>query len=1077
MTKPKKNQVFTRVFTDKTYRQSQEPSHIKEWEKSAIAPDLIKENLVSLKDDLAFSRLLRSDLIPRRNTGVISSGFFNKYRHLWYGGQYCKSHDPITKEEQEYIQFKPDRPRQGQDGKLIKYEGSPKMKAGIILPYMPRFRWQLIADKLGIEITDDDFKSGFWEWVIRHSEIEITITEGAKKALSLLSQNIVAIGLPGVWMGTRKISCESVLKEVHPMLKLFCHKKRVFNIAFDSDNPSKTKTIISVSKAISSLGSSLMKEGCKVNILSWDYKLGKGIDDVLYSSEDKDKILFDIYSQKKSFNLWSCHYLMRLSRCDKKLKTRYLGDSKETSAIVHDLIEENLIMIKSPQSTGKSHFIASQVKKFLYDGTPVLVIVHLESLAKALSKIFGVAYRTECDEEKKYYGFTLCLDSCMEKSDGITPRNWEDCVVIIDEVEQVLEHGFFGNTAIADYRPTIFTTLHELLKVSSKVICMDADLSDISVNFFEQLTQRKAFIIENDYKYEGQKFFSHSDPTGLISLGEQSLAFGEKVFITTTSQQPKSQTGTIALENYYRERFPHLKILRIDSETLINPDSDAFGCLSNLNSIMVNYDLVICSPSLQTGVSIDIRNHFSKVIAFCSGNVSSQKFLQQLWRVRDENVERHFYCKKRGFNFVGNSSCSPNDVLNSNNTISQVTMSQLGAMDCMIDDVDPIFLKTWAKLSARQNAMNRCLIELLEYLIISQGHELIRVDSQSDKEKTQEIKANALDCNSIRQSAILESKNIDAEEKKALELKGRSKGITASEQHSIAKFDLKTKWQVDQVDQELLELDDNGSFLPFRLTYYLTLGEPFLIERDCLSVSSHLSKNNGKIFSFDVNRKTLFCQVKSLAVLKVLDFISEVEKADRLLSNNDPLLIDFEKHVMQFKDSLKSLGIFLGQYRISNINKLLTKLGYKLRSQKVKDGERFYRLDTPNIELRDKILTHWQGLDLSKNIPSTNSHLNFLPQNETEKEPINDFASFEGSTNSLYINQQFVDPEIVDPDPEIINPEMGDPDIPPLKVGDSVRWHGREFLVVELCDRVVGVMAPTAKIKIPNYLLYSEVTR
>jgi hypothetical protein len=43
----------------------------------------------------------------------------------------------------------------------------------------------------------------FWQWVIEHPEIPITITEGAKKAGALLSAGYCAIALPGVNGGVR----------------------------------------------------------------------------------------------------------------------------------------------------------------------------------------------------------------------------------------------------------------------------------------------------------------------------------------------------------------------------------------------------------------------------------------------------------------------------------------------------------------------------------------------------------------------------------------------------------------------------------------------------------------------------------------------------------------------------------------------------------------------------------------------------------------------------------------------------------------------------------------------------------
>ena len=57
------------------------------------------------------------------------------------------------------------------------------------------------------------------------------------------------------------------------------------------------------------------------------------------------------------------------------------------------------------------------------------------------------------------------------------------------------------------------------------------------------------------------------------------------------------------LESYLQLEFPDKKILRIDSETVADPNHPAYGCIAHLNEILPNYDLAIASPSIETGVS------------------------------------------------------------------------------------------------------------------------------------------------------------------------------------------------------------------------------------------------------------------------------------------------------------------------------------------------------------------------------------------------------------------------------------------------------------------------------------------
>jgi len=42
------------------------------------------------------------------------------------------------------------------------------------------------------------------------------------------------------------------------------------------------------------------------------------------------------------------------------------------------------------------------------------------------------------------------------------------------------------------------------------------------------------------------------------------------------------------------------EILRIDSESLAEPTHPAYGCMTSLNQVLGNYDVVLASPVIET---------------------------------------------------------------------------------------------------------------------------------------------------------------------------------------------------------------------------------------------------------------------------------------------------------------------------------------------------------------------------------------------------------------------------------------------------------------------------------------------
>jgi hypothetical protein len=649
--------------------------------------------------------------------------------------------------------------------------------------------------------------------------------------------------------------------------------------------------------------------------------------------------------------------------------------------------------------------------------------VHLESLAKALAQTFGVAYRTESDPTKGVYGYSLCVDSLMPKKDGVNPDDWDELVLIVDEVDQVLSHLLTGNTAVADYRPTILNTLSALAPKIMQCIIADADLTDTSVKFFENLLGEKAFIINNEYQYDSISFYKYGSASRLLSQAMDWLEKGQKLFIPTSSQKPKSKLGSIALENFIKKKYPELHILRIDSESIQDPEHPAYRCLGNLNQIIKNYDVIICSPSLQTGVSIDLKNHFDKVVAFSMGNITPQSFLQSMWRLRDP-VERHFYCNPTGNTYIGNSSCSSKYVLESNQKTAKYAIAQLGSLDTQLrmDDVSSIYLETWAKIAARINASSRCYSDLLNHLIVQQGHELIVIDNEQkiDNAVKDEIKENAKECQDYRHSQILAAPDIEEDDFNQLEVKKSSKGLTLDELCTCHKFETLRRYG-GQISRDILEFDDDGKYSTLRTYYYLTQGREFLKQKDTNTIEDMAKLNDNNVLSFDVNKKAYTNTITALETTKMLDLLQDLERLGEF-HHNDPLILQAFDHLSKYRDSLSLIGVHIGKQPISAINSLLRKIGHKLipvkdeegNSKRIKEkGEtiRVYKLEKLP-PWSSKILNLWHESDLkklSRESAVTDSECN---ENLTKERISNERMGVLEVTDSLYINRKIVNQKI-----------------------------------------------------------------
>ncbi|WP_242056037.1 DUF3854 domain-containing protein [Nostoc flagelliforme] len=252
------------------------PEHIdpQHWHElvvgSAIAPEIAHLNFSSLHfsyvggEHEAWERLMISDKLSRTNTGSLSTRLLELYSHLDAGGWWCNSGvDPrtfanLTPGEQPQVKewgcYKPNRPRPKTvkkdgftvvvEGKFIKYEHPPSVDLSIFLLDVPGEIAQNIYSKAGVNPTDSDRLSGFWYCVYKHN-IPLVITEGAKKAASLLSQGYAAIGLPGISSGYRSPKNEWGKKigdsYLADELAVFATSGREIKICFDYETKPETK--------------------------------------------------------------------------------------------------------------------------------------------------------------------------------------------------------------------------------------------------------------------------------------------------------------------------------------------------------------------------------------------------------------------------------------------------------------------------------------------------------------------------------------------------------------------------------------------------------------------------------------------------------------------------------------------------------------------------------------------------------------------------------------------------------------------------------------------------------------------
>ncbi len=932
-----------------------------EWKNSIVDSELIKLNVVSLKDFEPYDRLLyalaNSD---RRNDGRIRDRLLKRYSHVEKGGWWVSGIDILTGKDSLWGQFKPNVPykypesNKGFDptskakNKIIKYEPPKNVPTEIFALKVPLHIWRGIALRYDISlpsnivVTPDGEAIGFWAWVIANPKIPLITTEGAKKAGALLTAGYVAIAIPGVFNGYRQPKDEWGHKignpYLIPQLAAFAQKDREIIFCFDHDP--KPKTANNVSKAIAVTGRLFERLGCKASVISWNSR-EKGVDDLIAEvGVDCFQALYQARTNLSRFKIIKALSLQKYSPLI--INSRYLEENLVTPA------DTQVIGIKSPKGTGKTEWLSKIVEGAIYTGQRVIIICHREQLAVALALRFGVDYRTEVRTSltKGLLGYALCVDSLHPRANPpFNPEGWQGALVIIDEVEQVFWHMLDSNTCQPN-RIAIIESFKQLLMTAvgtgGKVYLADADLSPIALDYVRSLIgfPVKTWVVENQYNpNQGKRkliTYSGNDPRELVANLVNQIATGEKVLVHTTGQKAKSKWGSINCESYLSKLFPELKILRIDSESVAEPGHKAMGCMGNLNAIVPLYDIVICSPVIETGVSIDIKGHFDSVWCIAQGIQTVDAVCQTLERLRD-GVPRHLWIKKTAKgNRIGNGSTNVPGLLASTHkqAVANISLLQQASI-CELDELDVTFspesLNTWAKRACVVNAgKNDYRTEILSKLIV-EGYEITDPDPDPDpddsigssvvNEGLLETKRENYQAYTHAVPKMNEPTAQELEELKNKRAKTKEERLTERKGNLIKRYGI-------EVTPELVEKDDRGWYGQLQLHYYLTVGNAYLANRDQGTISQLSEVGQGRAFKPDINKRQQIAKVKALQLIGIEQFFDSMAEftAESLQG-----WLDF---VIEHRFDLKTfLGVSINPEKDSAIavaQRILKKLGLKL---------------------------------------------------------------------------------------------------------------------------------------------------
>jgi hypothetical protein len=944
----------------------------------------------------------------------------NEDRSPWQ----AKLNKPLSNHE------KPDKER--------KYEAPVGNGSRAFLPPVNRETRRRIAHRYSLKAPPAEVS--FWDWVKQHPEIPIIITEGGKKSLSLLTQGYVAISLYGVNGGYVCLPDDS--RRLIADIARFCQPGRSFVLAFDQDVKEDTRR--KVTFALWRFGGLLTQAGCQVAIAAWQPELGKGIDDLFVGSgsDAVDMAIKMVIDEALPLNLkllrlvaGMCAVDLAISealplqlwqlwqRLERRLTTSSV-DRKNPNKLpdivwvkvkttdlstlaLADIPDSGLIAIASAKGTGKTKQISALAK----ESKKALAAGHRIALMRNLSPRLGLDYRGDLDKVNGEFitgaGYTLRVGLCVDSLLSIDPNKFAGCDLILDEVVQVIRHLLTSSTCAKDgKRPALLARLRALIQVARRIIVADADLDNATLHYLKELRGDHApvFLIRNDYQPDGYpvrfiKAPDRSTVVGNLIADVKQLAPGKVLFVAVDSKRTSK-----AIARLIADECPEKRIRLINSETSGGECEREFIQTPDVVLERGEIDIVICSPSVATGVSIETQGRITKVYGIFTGTSSTDADMAQaLGRVR-ESVERVVWCAERGSNFskIGNST----NALALKTQLQQKTCASVSLMRSSLreDSAESFERHNWknnphldlfCRIEAEKNLAMHCLRDALWVRLKYEGNQVTVEEAVSNPAARTLLKQAREELKQIDAEAIVNAEDLTYAQVLQLEQK---EGMSVDEQRAIAKFHLLDFYCLDTVTLEDVQWDSEGRRRTQLIELENLLYPNVAIERSVKSLEKQTIWNQG-VCVWDISTAATRRHLRE--VFGLLQRLQAARAGETWTDKDNELLADTIrqnathcKSVLNFTPSKKDED---GKEKVSAtqvVHQLLSQVGIKIAFSWRGTGatkHRVYRLDSDS----------WQQL------------ATVLQRRSERRERLQQKLSAEGSPPSLIDLEQGGDPKIV----------------------------------------------------------------
>jgi hypothetical protein len=480
-------------------------------------------------------------------------------------------------------------------------------------------------------------------------------------------------------------------------------------------------------------------------------------------------------------------------------------------------LDSHYIFVKSPKGSGKTQWLEQVVADCKKKKLSVLLIGHRQSLISSVARRLGlISYiKPSADglgvdsinnKPSKYYA--ICADSLPKL---LIPGQDEYDVVLIDEAEQVFSH--LTDNTVKERRNEVFLYFKHFVRNASAVYVMDADLNRLTVEAladFGSANGSSIKFIVNDYRPTGRSLDLYDNENHLKRELLASLDRKERCFVCSNSKKKIDR-----LEKALKDHFgTSLKTLTITSDNSSTETAQAF--IRDIASQILEYDVVLVSPSVGTGVDITFPNaesHIDCVYGFFEARVNTHFDIdQQISRVRHPKAIKVWISPER-FRFEHDPEIIKNEVRLSRGSSRRLIGIQDDGRLEFEDDWSSEYLDLYSNVLSMRRGSKNNLVYHFRKMKEHYGWTVNEVEVDVDAVKTGiELEKRGLQLQKDERAAqILSAKLITASEYSVLDHVSANLTLTDEQKYAMRRYEIES-FYYQPICEELIELDDQGRF-------------------------------------------------------------------------------------------------------------------------------------------------------------------------------------------------------------------------------------------------------------------------